>query len=38
MLHFREYFYDYFVLICCDKLNPSHYVMGTGFGRLGLFH
>ena len=28
MLHFRECFYD-FVLICCYKLNPPHYVMGN---------
>ena len=37
MLDFRECFYD-FVLICCYKLNLPHYVMGTGLGRLGLFH
>ena len=36
MLDFREGFYD-FVLICCYKLNPPQYVMGTGLGRLGLF-
>ena len=37
MLEFGECFYD-FVLICCYKLNPPHYIMGTSLGRLGSFH
>ena len=37
MFDFRERFYD-FVLICCYKPNPPRNVMGTGLGRLGLFH